>query len=424
MNRKTTCRLVAALRLAEGQDGIGVPVYGSGKENALYIGETDYDLRITRFVEFLNEGSYPVDYSIIDGKPKIEFSISEFGPIPYFNDGIPGILSGGITVDAFDDSFGSLLKQGGVFADLRRIICNSRTGYYESVAAAQQAGFFQTEYTDIFERVPVHSKYWVSRYRSGVLGAEKLQPEVANEVWPRLRERALSWIDRFSAKGDLRFLTAILETSEGRILSAEEVSLIYFHHLAKKLANWSFTSLKLQETIALVERRFPNGLYGFYLNDLARIVRVLGNRNTDVKNFEDASNHDFLSAFAQHLAEFRISDKALLSSILIFGNLEMPTSASEAVSRLFGDRYNTLTRELRFAFESIFKRTREDHEWANEARRLLREIELLNLIDRIRSPSRRIRGDQREPPFIEEKVVADLRRFSRMGKSPRGRKAL
>jgi hypothetical protein len=220
---KSVCRIRGAIKLTDCPDGIGIPIYSHHRDNKLYIGKTDYDLRITRFIEFDEADHYNIDHDIAETIKRPMFGIGDYTPIPYWVNGTGAILSGGIDLDDFDRAFGASHAADSVAADLRRIIYRGRTGEYQRQFAEHHTKTFRHEYEDVFDEYPVNSRYWVSRYRSAVLRASKLPEEVARVAQQDLKNIVLEWIRHFHVKGQFRFLMNLLNTAENGILDREEM---------------------------------------------------------------------------------------------------------------------------------------------------------------------------------------------------------
>jgi len=82
--RHAVCRLIGALRLTDSRDGIGIPLYNHPGSNQLFVGETDFDLRITRFVPYPDGEEFKIDYGVLDVSPERRFEIGDHSLIPFW----------------------------------------------------------------------------------------------------------------------------------------------------------------------------------------------------------------------------------------------------------------------------------------------------------------------------------------------------
>jgi hypothetical protein len=163
-SRHAVCRLVGALRLTDSKDGIGIPLYNHPGSNQFFVGETDFDLRIAKFVAYPDGEDFKIDYGVLETSDTKPFAIGDYSLIPFWLDDRPNALPGGLTIAQFDEIFGK--QPGGIGNELRTIIARCRTGYFQRLIAEGERDFVLNEYPDVWDEEPVNSLYWVSRFRS------------------------------------------------------------------------------------------------------------------------------------------------------------------------------------------------------------------------------------------------------------------
>ena len=163
------------------------------------------------FIEFEDADQYALNHAVADAADQKTFVIGDYTPIPYWQNGITRILTGGISLDDFDREFGHEYDSNSVTYDLRRIVRRARTGEFRDRIDADQTKAFLEEHRDIFDLFPVNSRYWVSRYRLAVLRWAKLPESAAkSDAKEKLRNRVVTWVQRFRFKGSLRYLVSLL----------------------------------------------------------------------------------------------------------------------------------------------------------------------------------------------------------------------
>jgi hypothetical protein len=387
------------------------------RDNHIYIGETDFDLRITRFIKCEDAASYRIDYGVLDASSKKTFAIGDYSIIPYWIGGVAMALSGGVSLNDFDQKFDSLFLPDSVVADLRRIISNSRTGYYRKLVEDEESDALSREYRDIFDEYPVNSRYWISRYRSAVLRTTGLAGKNAVRNKHELHNRALEWIKNFRYKGNFRLMLELLRSSDRVIMEREEVRLILFVCIVNALKNFQSSWLKRNEIREIISEYFPNGIFQFYnweRNEIAQVLKE--NADLGYEALWVGSHFDFIGCVEEFLHDdiiFRL-DMLLCICMIIFGNVDPPPDIAQWLYDYYRGYLNDVNSKIHIAFNRYFRNREISEQWPRIANEILSSIEKLNLLIRIRLGEFRLRASL--PPdhqAIESRVVAELRRYAK-----------
>lgn len=409
------CRLVGALRLTEARDGIGIPIYSARGSNDLFVGETDFELRITRFVPYPDAEAFKVDYGLLDTSQTKRFAIGDYTLIPFWLNDRANALPGDISIEEFDHIFGP--HPGSVGGELRSIVHRSRTGYYDKIKAEGERDFILNEYPDIWDEEPVNSLYWVSRFRSAKRVAARLQGPAAEEMRSRLKARAQEWIARFQHKGHFRLLIELLRTSSDGLLGERELQFSLFESLISRLERGDITTLKKPDVKAAVAQYFPKGLFYFEIWEREEIqAEFLKKQSRDLRQsvYRPRVNINFQTFLKNYLYEdvWNNLDSLLAVTSTIYGDSELPSPILQPLYKRYWEKVNEIRYAIFKAYEDDFRQIEQAYRWREIARKLLAEIEKTNLMMRILEGKYRLSGAVPESirPF-EAHDIEGLRRY-------------
>ncbi|UWU79128.1 hypothetical protein N2603_11910 [Bradyrhizobium huanghuaihaiense] len=414
--RVSSAKMLGAVRLTEAADGIGIALFGFSNSNETYVAETDYELRITDFVP-VRPDEYPIDYSITREAQAAPVQIGDACPIPYWIDNKPGLLRGSVSLSEFDEHFGEASSTEGVIAELREIISRSRTRHYQKQRHLDAEKQVLKDFEDIFSDYPVHSRYWISRFRAAVLNAIQLDDEQQASMRTRLRHRILEWVERFRYKSQLRLLSTALSSAQPHILDRLEVQLILFDYLAQRFDKRDIAALRRPDVRDVILEYFPKGLHGFITEDKPEILRMLGERSAEFAydTLWVGSRVNLVLRFLQMFPESETGDfrDVIVTSSVIFGSSELPAEVYDRVDAAYTVQLFQLRDEIGYAYRVIFRDRAQAELWADTAEDLLRKISDLYGLLRLREGVYRLSGKipVSERP-ISDRVVNELRAYA------------
>ncbi|AMA55721.1 hypothetical protein BCCGELA001_05195 [Bradyrhizobium sp. CCGE-LA001] len=406
--------MLGAVRLTEAEDGIGIALFGFSDSNETYVAETDYDLRITNFAP-IRPDEYPIDYSITKEARGAAVHIGDPCPIPYWIGNEPGLVHGDISIQEFEERFGDALRDDGVITDLREIIGRSRTQFYQKERQLDAQRQVLKDFEDIFDEYPVHSRYWVSRFKAAVLNA--IQSDDSEQARSRLRGRILEWVKQFRHKTNLRLLSSALSSAQPHVLTLLEVKLVLFDYLAQRFSSRDVTSLRRPDVREVINQYFPMGLYGFITLDKPEILQVLGGSGAEFA-YDALWSGSRINLVSQLLRMFPESENGdfhdvIVASSVIFGSSELPDEVFERVHDAYSRKLFDLEQNINYAYRLIFRDKLLADQWAETAKELLLGIEEVNGLLRLREGAYRLSGkipvDERP---IASKVVEELRAYT------------
>jgi len=413
--KHSVCRLVGALRLTEANDGIGIPLYNHPGSNQIFVGETDFDLRITRFVPYPDGDAFRIDYGVLDVVSDKRFEIGDYSLIPFWLNDRVGALPGGLSVSEFDEIFGK--NPGGIGEELRTIIAHSRTGYFQRLRSEDQLSFVQQEHPDIWDEEPVHSRYWVSRFRSAILTASKLEGDAAIELRQLLKERAEEWIYKFQYNGNFRLLLELLRVASDGLLEQQKLQLSLFESLIDRIERGEINALKRAEVKSAVMRFFPRGLFYFHVWENEAIQKkyhLRRNRQLRRPVFEPRVRIDFHRMLQKYLHDdvWHHLDTLLTLTSAIYGSSDLPTPIMHALHTLYSEKVTNVRYELSKAFNEGFRDIGTVEMWPGKAKALLSEVESLNRMLRIlEGPSRLTGIIPSKLKAFDDDLIEELRRY-------------
>lgn len=259
MSRRSRADLCGCIRLVNVPDGIGIPVFSVANSNSRWVAETDGDFRITRFLKIPEEVGYPIIYEVPPGLPRARMVLGEHLPLPFWIDGKLHQVKG----DAYPSDIPDISAIGDgldVLQDVRRLLDDARNGRFKERLQRDEAERIFEAFPDVFEETPVHSKYWVSRFR---LAATEPNPEGRPpQVAQRLQTLGRSWLERFGSKTDLPRFRALISNGYDGVFSPEEVRNLYFAFIVDKLAQRDFANVvRAFMNDATFRELFPGGIY-------------------------------------------------------------------------------------------------------------------------------------------------------------------
>ncbi len=260
MNKRSILNMIGAIQLVKSLDTIGIAVFSARDTNQMFVAETDFDLRITRFMIFYNNEGYHVNYAIPSSHNSKRYSLGDPGPIPFWLNGCMEVIDGDAEALTPASLFGeAAVEKSSVLTDLTRILGNARDGFYkrrDRVWATESIG---QQFDDVIEAPPVHSRYWVSRYRVAVATVRKLADPpcpIDNE----LRLSAVKWLRRFGSKTELMQLSAVLGKEDDGIFHTNQTRDHIFAYLTNKIALGDYRDVEKSHKLSLILSHFPTDL--------------------------------------------------------------------------------------------------------------------------------------------------------------------
>lgn len=393
--RISSAKMLGAVRLTEAVDGIGIALFGFSNSNETYVAETDYDLRITNFVP-IKPDEYPIDYSITTEAQGMMARIGDACPIPYWIADQPGLVRGDISISQFDELFGEADSVEGVIAELRAIIGRSRTQFHQKQRQLDAGRQTLKDFEDIFDEYPVHSRYWVSRFKAAVLNVIQLNDQDQADVRVRLRHRILEWVERFRYKTQLRLLSAALSSAQPHVLDRLEVQLILFDYLTQRFASRDIGALRRPDVRDVIHEYFPKGLHGFITHDKPEILQMLGERSAEFA-YDALWSGSRINLVSGLLRMFPEDDSGnfydvMIASSVVFGASELPDEVYDRVQAVYSSKLFELEQHINHAYRVVFRDRLYADSWSETAQALLRKNDELNGLLRLREGAYRLSG--------------------------------
>ncbi|MER8492535.1 hypothetical protein NKH53_30550 [Mesorhizobium australicum] len=226
---------------------ISIPVLKRRASNYLYIPKTDNFFIVLDFYEVLDVG-YSLKYlEPIDERP---VQIGHKAPIPIVENG---------EVYVIDPEW----TEAEIRARLPRLGNEAVKAFLSLRSRIGSAGLAPADHADINSamddllRLPVRSRYWISKFSALVRSAFE-RGEPPHNLLEKVEAARLNWLEKFSAKSSLKLVQGILEIPHLKLqpTSANRVMLHRFESmLITKGIFISGTELRAYE------RMFPDGIF-------------------------------------------------------------------------------------------------------------------------------------------------------------------
>lgn len=263
MSRRSRADLWGSIRLVDVPDSIGIPLFSVTNSNSLWVPETDGDFRITRFLLLPPDAPYRLVQQIPPGIARRRMAIGEYAPVPFWVNGKLHHVNGNAYPEDMPDIATQSPEASEVVGDVRRLLDDARNGRFKARVQQDEAERIVDAFPDVFEEVPVHSRYWVSRFR--LAAAETVPGSRSAALSQRLRSIGRQWLDRFASKTDTGRFKGLVDTGHTGIFSDQEVKNLYFAYIIDlisrgKLAEAARGFLKDPGFASL----FPAGIYEFH----------------------------------------------------------------------------------------------------------------------------------------------------------------
>ncbi|MGX7703814.1 hypothetical protein [Methylobacterium sp. Gmos1] len=264
MSLAGTAQLLGAIRIVPDVDSIGIAVFGVPGENTMYVGETDASFKITEFMDFINAEGFQIDYNLPEDHQLLSYTLGEPSPIPFWVNGFCHIIPGDAESNDVFVRFDNLAIDHPVLKTLRRLLGDARNGVFQEQQDQWMVEEIAASFSDIFERTPVHSRYWITRLGDAVRHARSLT-EPPHPIDEELRRIALEWIERFATKTDYQRLMAVIGNLLEGAISAERAQAMVFGFLVNQVMAGNFNTFakELGRDKRFTEL-FPNGIYQYW----------------------------------------------------------------------------------------------------------------------------------------------------------------
>lgn len=371
MKRPRKAKLTGVLRLVSEADSIGVPLLSHG--NYTYVPEMDSDLRILKYLEFYNEAGYASENVMPGTGPSETYSIGDPAPIPFWVDGKLFVLPGDAQSSEPEVRFGAAALENDVLKDLTRLLDDARSGRIKQRHDRFAADAIIQRYPEVFEEVPVRSRYWVSQYRKAVEHANDLT-EPPHPIDTALKNIGDRWLQRFASKTTLRLLVGILGKASNRVYTSKQIREVIFAYLLNQLFTRGYDQIDVYIQERVLHRLFPDGLWGYYVS----------NGFPEVP-FEYARDHTFAPLVMEEIDSVRFDGhfkRAEKMVFLIYGRSNLPKQLDEYVRVVLNRQINEF-KSLNEEGEELFHERRYRSEWARMAADILNVYERMLYLDAI-----------------------------------------
>ncbi|BCM87944.1 hypothetical protein [Methylobacterium indicum] len=264
MSLAGTAQLLGAIRIVPNVDSIGIAVFGVPGGNTMYVAETDASFTITDFMDFINAEGYEIDYKLPKDQQLVTYALKDPSPIPFWVNDICHIIPGDAESNDVFVRFDSLAIDHPVLKTLRRLLGDARNGVFREQQEQWMVQEISASFSDIFEKTPVHSRYWITRLGDAVRHARSLtQPP--HPIDEELRRVALEWIERFATKTDYHRLMAVIGNLLAGAISSERAQAMVFGFLVNQVMAGNFNTFakELVRDKRFVEL-FPHGIYQYW----------------------------------------------------------------------------------------------------------------------------------------------------------------
>lgn len=263
MSRRSRADLWGCIRLVDVPDSIGIPLFSVSNSNSLWVPETDGDFRITRFLLLPPDAPYRLVQQIPSGVAKRRMTIGEYAPVPFWVDGKLHHVNGNAYPEDMPDILTQSPEAAEVVGDVRRLLDDARNGRFKARLQQDEAERIIDAFPDVFEEVPVHSKYWVSRFR--LAAVETTPGSRSDDLSQRLRSVGRQWLDRFASKTDTARFKSLVDTGHQGVFSDQEVKNLYFAYIIDLITRGKFAEVVrgfLKDPV--FASLFPAGIYEFH----------------------------------------------------------------------------------------------------------------------------------------------------------------
>lgn len=401
MSQQFRGKLYGCIQLISSADSFGIPLFQSHLKNTLLLPETDHNLRIVRFLEIDPSPRYRiVPYG---HAPEPSYEIGYPVPIPYWVDGKLDLVGSDASPMELFTRFGS--KPKGIVAELVGLIERAQSGAFPPATDTQER--FQALFQDVLEEQPVHSRYWIARYRSAVASASSNEhlPKEAEEA---LRIRAREWLHRFVTRTTVRYFQGILENHDGKFFHELEARWYYFAFAASLARRQKFQELFVLSRSTLYSKLLPRGLYWHWLDGVANPNANVGSMlpNDAPESFELLEV--FKSAMYESVRKDDFRKLKQLASIL-FGDRDAPKDINEFLSLPIARKSEELKHFLNHRLNEMFHR---DPNAEETAAHILGLYKSLHQIDGILYGDSRYEENPKEYRFgMSPNELEDLQRL-------------
>lgn len=260
MNEPDELGLTFALRLVPGHDSIGVPVFSESGRNALYVPETDGDLRISKFLEFYNDEGYPLDGFLPKSVAGRVYRLGDPSPMPFWIDGVCQIINGDAERSDIERSYGPKAKTNDVIRDVGQLLADARNGVFNAMLESWVARDIAVGFGDVFYEPPIHSRYWISRFAQAKDYARKLTKS-PHPIDDEIRRVANAWLRRFATKTDYPRLLSLMGNLQDGLFDEARARSVLLAYFTSKIRSGNFAEVQKHVQDPVLERLFPEGLH-------------------------------------------------------------------------------------------------------------------------------------------------------------------
>jgi hypothetical protein len=387
--------------LVEPVNSIGVPIFTVPNSNAMLIPETDGDLKISRFLDFYNEASYPIVSDLPMSERNKWYSIGDAGPIPAWFDNKCVVLPSNSSIDAARTILQDKPATDGVKADLLKLIRDARRGVFWEQQKRWQADDIAARFGDVLFGTPSHARYWVSRYRVAVRNGRALtQPP--HPIDAKLKGTALEWLRSFGSKTDSKRLASMIGSSEDGIFAPRERQAIWFSYLSNKVTAGNINEI-YDDWRSNASQMFPQGLYGYYIQ-----------HGWPEAPFPIIKSADFRQLIINKLYSGERTggfESSYRLALVLFNNADAPDAVSEAAAPFLRDRIRRFHEDVDEAYR-VFRQRNNSHRWRSIATQLLADFTSIQHLDAI------LHADARDLVTVDNRhgvptdLLATLRQYA------------
>jgi hypothetical protein len=405
LNRSVrTARLTGWIRLLPDGDGYGIPLF-KGIGNAPLTPETDDDLVIVRFHEYYNEQGYSQSSWLPGNYRDRRFRIGDPLPIPFVISNKVDVVEAGTNPAAFLSDQGNLGSTPTALA-LASILSDLSTGVYRRRTTERLVDAFRLEHDEVLSGEPVHSRYWVQRFKTASAALKGIPDGGDDLVKSDLRTKATAWLTHLGFKSDIRLLNDVLKaaTTSG-ILSKQYARDMVFLVAVPKLSE-SRSRAGVSLVTNLVRNWLPEGMYAYYL---ARGVPK--GAPHDVKGaIRNMPNLLMQSIFtASNVEGFK---HALQICDLIYGGSRLPTEMAESIGTMLNRNNQDLQSQIRGVFRRL-STLADPYDRRHLAASLIDGHQEVVLLYRIWHEDARQSLDQLPLGLgIDARILSDLKRYT------------
>jgi hypothetical protein len=316
------------------------------------------------------------------------FSIGSPTPHPFWFLKTGHVIEGDAEAEDLAKRFGHVATNNSVLSDLGNLLNDARSGQLRQRKERWTADEIAAGFGDVFYEPPVHSRYWVTRYKVAVANARAItQPQHPIDI--KLRRVALEWLKRFAPKTDFLRLVSLIDRSENGIITRKRTKDILFAFLVHKTAIGNFRELVKHLDHPLIQENFPFGInYHF---------ERAGWPTVPFSYQQPRELVDLLKAEIKAAKVTGHFEEAAKMTFLLYRKLRVPRAIDDLVMPIFDDNIKAF-HKMRKDSEHIFADRQCWDGWGETAAALLRQYDRLMLLDGI------LNGDARL-----SKVIVDRR---------------